>query len=199
MDLRQLKKEAHALPNLSEHLAKFQQFWIKPIKTNTNKELPFLQNLSATQKQEINSKIDLLKKKIKEVEQAQVVNQKLQEYARYLIELKLTTLNGNHSKGKYITQLLLQDQFLNTTQIIDDIKLLEKNFKSITYKYHHINELIHKGASLDEAVHFMHLPHQEHLQMFLQASRKQKNLVKHLGNQFIGLVKEVKANERRHK
>ena len=45
MDLRELKKEVHALPDFSEHLQKFQQNWIKPVRTNTNKHLPFLQKL----------------------------------------------------------------------------------------------------------------------------------------------------------
>lgn len=183
------------LPNLSEQLQKFQQHWIKPIRANTNKQLPFLQKIPEHKKQEINNKLFAVQQKLKEVEHAQVVNQKLQEYARYLIELKLTTLNGNKNKAHYITNLLLQDEFLNTINLLHDIKYLEKNVKSIAYKYHHLNDLIQKEASLEEAVHFMHLPHKEHLQTLLSASRKQKTLAKHLGEHFVSLAKQTRRKK----
>lgn len=195
MDLRQLKKEVHALPNLPEHLQQFQQHWIKPIKTNTNKHFPFLQSLSIEKKQEINHKLLTVQMKLREVEQAQVINQKLQEYARCLIELKLTTLNGNKAKAKYLTNLLLHDEFLNITGLIEEIKYLEKNLKSISYKYHHINELIQKEAPLEEVVQFLHLPHKGHLQQLLTAAKKQKVLVKHLGGHFVALVKETRKKK----
>ncbi|HLD39924.1 MAG TPA: hypothetical protein VJB13_02180 [Candidatus Nanoarchaeia archaeon] len=192
MDLRELKKEVHSLPNFSEQLQKFRDSWVKPIKSNTNKHLPFLQNLSPEKKQEINTKLFAFQQKIKEVEHAQVVHQKLQEYAKYLIELKLTTLNGNTRKAEYITKHLLQDEFLNTKFLLHDIKYLEKNVKSLAYKYHHINELLHHEAPLEESVHFMHLPHQEHLQILLSTSRKQKTLVKDLGEHFVALAKQTR-------
>ena len=195
MELRELKKETCTLPNLSEHLQKFQQNWVKPIRTNTNKNLPFLQKIPENKKQEINDNLFAFQQKFKEIEQAQVVNQKLQEYARYLIELKLTTLNGNNTKAGYITKLLLQDEFLNTKCLINDIKYLEKNVKSLTYKYQHINDLVQKEAPLEEVVNFMHLPHKKHLQALLSASRKQKTLVKHLGEHFISLAKQTRRKK----
>ena len=195
MDLRELKKEVHSLPNLSEELQKFKQNWLKPIKANTNKNLPFLQKLSAEKKQEINAKLAAFQQKLKEVEDAQILNQKLQEYSRYTIELKLTTLNGNIAKGHYITNLLLNDEFLNTPHLLHDIKYLEKNIKSLAYKYHHINSLLQKEAPLEEAVHFIHLPHKEHLQALLTTSRKQKILVKQLGEHFLSLAKQTKRKK----
>lgn len=195
MDLRDLKKEVNALPNLSEHLQKFQQHWIKPIKANTNKHLPFLQNLSEQKKQEINNKLFAVQQKIKELERANIVNQKLQEYAHYLIELKLTTLNGNKNKATYIINHLLQDEFMSTKNLLHDIKYLEKNVKSMSYKYHHLNELLHQEAPLEEAVHFLHLPHREHLQTLLSASRKQKILAKHLGEHFLALAKQSRRKK----
>lgn len=195
MDLRELKKETSALPDLSEHLQKFQQSWVKPIRANTNKNLPFLQKISENKKQEINDNLFAFQQKLKEIEQAQVVNQKLQEYAKYLIELKLTTLNGNRTKASYITKLLLQDEFLSTKFLIQDIKYLEKNVRSMAYKYHHINELVQKEAPLEEAVQFIQLPHKEHLQALLSASRKQKALVKHLGEHFISLAQQTRRKK----
>ncbi|MDP3698921.1 MAG: hypothetical protein Q8R47_05005 [Nanoarchaeota archaeon] len=195
MDLRELKKEVHTLPNFSEQLQKFQEAWIKPIKSNTNKHLPFLQNLPVEKKQEINAKLFAFQQKVKEVEHAQVINLKLQEYAKYLIELKLTTLNGNSRKAEYITRHLLQDEFLNTKFLLHDIKYLEKNVKSLAYKYHHINELVHHEAPLEESVHFLHLPHKEHLQSLLAASRRQKTLAKHLGEHFIDLATQTRRKK----
>lgn len=195
MDLRDLKKEVNTLPNLSEHLQKFQQHWIKTIKANTNKHLPYLQKLPEQKKQEINNKLFAVQQKLKELEHAQIINHKLQEYARYLIELKLTTLNGNKNKAHYITNLLLQDEFLSTTNLLHDIKYLEKNVKSVAYKYQHLNELIQKEASLEEAVFFMHLPHKEHLQILLATSRKQKALAKYLGEHFVQLAKQTRRKK----
>ena len=126
MDLRELKKEVHSLPNFSEHLQKFQQNWIKPVRTNTNKQLPFLQNISEEKKQKINDTLYAVQKTVKELEYAQVLNQKLQEYSRHLIELKLTTLNGDKAKANYLTNLLLHDEFVNTPHLIEEIKSLEK-------------------------------------------------------------------------
>ncbi|MEK6809850.1 MAG: hypothetical protein AABY40_04190 [Nanoarchaeota archaeon] len=195
MDLRELKKEVSSLPNLSEQLKNFQLHWIKSIKTNTNHHLPFLQNLSLQQKQEINTNLFFIQQKMKELENAQTINHKLQEYARHLIELKLTTLNGNKPKARYITNLLLQDEFLNTKNLLYDIKYLEKNARSVAYKYHHINELIQKEAPLEEAVQFMHQPHKQHLQALLSNSQKQKSLAKQLGEHFISLVKETRRKQ----
>ncbi len=195
MDLRQLKKEVHSLPDLSEHLQKFQQNWVKPIKANTNKHFPSLQHLAPEKKQKINTTLFVVQQKLKELESAQIVTQKLQEYAHHLIELKLTTLNGNKAKRQYITKLLLYYEFLNTKSFIDEVIALEKNLKSIYYKYHQINEIIQKEASLEEAVHFLHLPHKEHLQQLLTAAKKQKILVKHLGGHFVSLVKETRKKK----
>jgi len=192
MDLRELKKEVHSLPNLAEHLQKFQQSWLKPIKTNTNKHLPSLQNISQQKKQEINTKLFFMQQKIKEVESAQLMNQKLQQYAHYLVELKLTTLNGNKAKAQYVTDLLLKDQFLNTSYLIQDVKYLEKNVKSLAYKYHHLNEVVQKEVPLEEKVHFLQLPHKEHLQTLITTSKKQKTLLKQLGEQFLSLAKETR-------
>ena len=195
MDLRDLKKEVFLLPDLAEYLQKFQQYWIKPIRANTNKNLPFLQKISENKKQEINDQLFAFQQKFKEVEHAQVVNHKLQEYSKYLIELKLTTLNGNKAKANYITNYLLNDEFLNTKSLLHDIKYLEKNVRSIAYKYHHLNELLQKEAPLEEAVGFMHLPHKEHLKTVLAASRKQKLLVKQLGEHFVNLVKQTRRKK----
>ncbi|MEK6863606.1 MAG: hypothetical protein AABW53_02820 [Nanoarchaeota archaeon] len=195
MDLRELKKEVHALPNFSEHLQKFQQNWIKPVRTNTNKHLPFLQKLPEEKKQKINDILYAVQKTVKELEYAQVLNQKLQEYSRHLIELKLTTLNGDKAKANYLTNLLLHDEFVNTPHLIEDIKSLEKNLKSLSCKYHHANSLIQKEAPLEETVQFMHLPHQEHLQKLLHTAKKQKMLVKGLGEHFIALAKETRRRK----
>ena len=195
MDLRELKKEVYSLPNLTEHLQKFQLNWVKPIKANTNKHLPFLQNLSLQKKQEINTKLFFVQQKMKELEHAQVVNHKLQEYAQHLIELKLTTINGNKTKAGYLTNLLLNDEFLNTKNLLQDITDLEKNIKSIAYKYHHINELIQKEAPLEEAVQFMHMPHKEHLHTLLLSARKQKAAAKQLGESFVSLAKQTRRKK----
>ncbi|MEK6900279.1 MAG: hypothetical protein AABX05_04090 [Nanoarchaeota archaeon] len=195
MELRELKKEVNSLSDLSKAVQHFQDNWIKPIKNNTNRHIPFLQEFKPALKQELNKKMAALQPKIQNLSQAQTVNHKLQEYARCLIELKLTTLNGNTAKASYVTKLLLHDEYLNTSNLIDEIKNLERQAKEINKEYHQINELVQKNIALDEGVNFMDMPHQKYIQEITSTIKKQKVLVKQLGEEFVILAKETRRKK----
>ena len=45
MDLRDVKKEVEALPDINSTLKQFQNSWIKPIRSNTNQHISFINKL----------------------------------------------------------------------------------------------------------------------------------------------------------
>jgi len=197
MNLRELKKEVHALQNISETVKDFQNNWIKPLRANTNKDMPFLQNISPEDKKELNQKISKVQKNINELKYSQIINDKLGSYARYLIELKLTTLNGDMNKSIIITNSLLNDDFLNLRGTISDIKSFDENVKELSDQYKEINLLLQKKLSLDEILFFMDLPHKKYLYHLLEVSKKQKHLVRHIGRHFISLAKQTRLKDGR--
>src|SRR3989338_3189166 len=107
MDLRQLKQNVHALPNVQENVEKFQQHWIKPLRSNTNSHLPFLQRLHLSTKKELNQKITLFYDTLGSVQQGDAVHEKLKSYAHCLVELKLATLRDDTAKATMLTNHLL--------------------------------------------------------------------------------------------
>ena len=73
-----------------------------------------------------------------------MINDKLKTYSRYLIELKLTTFNGDQNKSKVITNSLLNDDFMNLKQTLTDIQQFEKKVANLSGQYHEINDLFGK-------------------------------------------------------
>ncbi|MBU0456991.1 MAG: hypothetical protein ABH824_02200 [Nanoarchaeota archaeon] len=191
MDLKELKKETQKLDNIKEDIENFQENWVKVIKSNTNKKFPFLKNISADVKKEINTMISELQNNINQIKYDQAINEKLRQYSYYLIELKLTTLNGNKSKSQFITNQLINDDFFKLQNTINDIKLFEENVKKLSGQYDEINMLLQKELSLDEALYFMEHSHKIYLNNLIKTSQKQKNIVRHLGRHFISLAKET--------
>ena len=122
MDLRDVKKEVEALPDINSTLKQFQNSWIKPIRKNTNKHISFINELDKNDKNEMNEKILGLNESIVNIKSSQVINEKLKHYARYLIELKLTTFNDNQAKSKVITNQFINDKFLNIKGTIREVK-----------------------------------------------------------------------------
>lgn len=195
MNLRELKKEVHSLSDVSKNIDQFQDNWLKPIKSSTNKHLPFLKKIPEEVKDEINLKIYSMQKNAEKIKHSQIISQKLQYYSRYLIELKLTTLNGDMKKSEMITNRLLNDDFLKIKNTIIDIKSFDENLKEFSKQYHEVNKLLEKKLSLDEALFLMDLPHRLYLYNLLKTSKKQKTIVRHMGRHFISLVKKTVLNK----
>jgi len=191
MELRELRKEVHELTDLDKLSKQFQDSWIKPLKSNTNIHLPFLQNLSPEVKQELNHQILNLKENWNYIKSAQIINQKLAHHIRYLIELKLTTFNGDEQKSKVITNSLLNDDFFNIRQTIQQVQSFEEHLKKFSKGYHQLNDYLHQNLKLEDGILFTELPHQKHFNKIKSVAQQQKKIVRHLGNHFIYLVKET--------
>ncbi|PIZ50792.1 hypothetical protein COY27_05745 [Candidatus Woesearchaeota archaeon CG_4_10_14_0_2_um_filter_33_13] len=197
MDLRELKKEVELLPSVDKHLKGFQDSWIKPIRSNTNQHIPFLQDLPQETKQELNRRLQLLSDSFQNVKDSQLINDKLKHYARYLIELKLTTFNGDQSKSKMLSSRMLNDDFLNIKQTITEVQNFESHVKHIEQNYHEVNQLLHKQLSLEEVVFFMELPHLKYLKGLLKLADDHKVITRDIGRHLVVLTKQTQLGGRR--
>ena len=199
MSLRELKKEAHELPSISEDVDKFSQHWIKPFHKSANHKLPSLKKLSKEEKKKLNLKIGALHHNMKLLKGSQVINDKLGYYARYLIEMKLTTLNGDSQKADMITKRLLNDEMLNMKQTIKEVQRFERDVKKLQGEYDEVNELLHKTLSLEETLFFMDLPHRRYMFSLVKTAQKQKNITRKIGHNFVKLAKETSLRKTPHK
>ncbi len=188
MSLRQLKSEIEALPNFKNNLEQLKKHWLKPIKSNTNQHLPFLQQLTPAQKEKFNTVVAKSKQVINNLEDAEFTQNKFKSYIRYLIELKLATLNNNKTKAKFITNYLLQDQFLNLKNTIVDIKSFQTNVKTLEAHHHEIGEYLGKHLNLEQALVMMELPHWRYLVNLLQTAKDHQRIIRDLGRHFLNLA-----------
>jgi len=190
MDLRSLKKEVHSLDSVHETVQQFHNNWIKPIRSNTNSHLPFIQNFSPETKKELNKKLVAFHDLLCKIKKGQDVTNKLQHYTRYLIDLKLTEMQGDHTKSMLITNNILHDEFFNIQNTISEVKAFDLHTQKLSVHYNEINMLIHKELSLDEAIFFMDLPHKKYLYNLLQIAKKHKNIVRQVGSHFVSLTRK---------
>ena len=197
MELRELKKEVHALPNVKENIEDFQENWVRPIRSNTNSHLPFLTNLSKELKKDVNRKMFEFHETLSEVKKGEFLHGKLRSYARYLIEMKLDTLRGNNTKSNLITNLLLNDDALSMKQTIAEVKSFDHSVKKMSKQYEEINTLLQKKLSLEEALFLMELPHKRYVYNLLETSKKQKKIVRHIGRHFVSLAKKTKLKDKK--
>ena len=133
MCLREIKKEVESLHNVEHSLERLEENWLKA-------SSPFLKDLDNDEKKELQQKLTALDQQFAEVKQGQQINEKLRHYARYLIELKLTTFNGDENKSILITDQLLYDDFLNFKQTINEFHSFKGQLKEFSNSYQKINQ-----------------------------------------------------------
>ena len=199
MDLREIKKEAESLHNIEKNLKQFQNNWIKPLKKNSNKHLPFIKDLDENVKAELQQRLTKLNNTIQEIESAQMINEKLKHYSRYLIELKLSTFNDNTQKSEIITNQVLNDDFMNLKNTLTQIKAFESNVDNLHHQYHEVNDLLHKHLSLEETLFFMEMPHLKYLSNLLEISKNHQKISRNIGKNMIALIKETQFKKHKIK
>ncbi len=190
MDLQQLKKEVRELPSIEEAVSQFQEHWLKPIRTNGNYHHSFLDRLDANAEKELKQKLAQAQALCKDLKASQAVHEKLAQYSRYLVELKLSSFRGDGAKSKILTNQLLQDEHLRLSITIAEIRQNEKKVLALEKEYQDINTLLGRHLSLEESVYFMELPHHKYLQQMLKISARQKFIMQHLGRHFVSLAQK---------
>ncbi len=196
MEIKELKKEIDGLSNINKALLGFKKSWLKKIKANSNQEFPFLQELDERVKGEINNYLVSYQKIFGELKYAQFINEKLSSLAHYLIELKLTSLNGDKVKPKILVKKFVNDDFLNLRQLVDEVNQFGFNLDSLKEVYDQVNGKVLENVSLEPSVVLMDAPHKEYLSSLFLICRKQKRLLKSLGKEFISLTKEMKRKKK---
>jgi hypothetical protein len=195
MDLREIRKEVHSLPNVQKELKNFKNSWVKPFRKNNNLHLPFLKHLDKSTKKELNQKLLQLQSTFKEIDESQVINDKLQHYSRYLIEMKLSTFNGDEMKSEVLSNQMLNDDFMSIKSTINEVKSFSEKVNDLQQQYEEVSELLHQNLSLDQIIFFMDLPHKKYLKSLLKTSDKQQKIVRHIGRHFVALTKQTQLKK----
>jgi len=189
MDLRGLKKEVGSLAKTKDSLGKFQENWIKTMKNTTNLHLPFLHELPLEKIKEINSQLATLRGPLKHIRQGIEIQEKMQLYCHYLIELKLAQIRDHQSKQNSIITNVLQDESLRLSTTISQIQKFHESVNHLTRQYNKINKTITRSITLEEAQEFQNYPHKEHLGSLRGIAKKQKGLMEEISNNFAALIK----------
>lgn len=197
MDLRTLRQDVQSLPNISEHIEKLQQNWLKPLRTNTNSHLPFLQKLHPDVKKELNQKLASFYDTLSSVRRGTTIQEKFQTYAHYLVELKLASLRDDSHKATMITNSLLKDDFLRLSQTLTDVQDYADVISMMEEQYQEINQLLEKHLSLEEALFFMELPHRIYVATLVKTARDHKRIARDLGRHFVEMAKSTPNGRKR--
>lgn len=189
MDLQEVKKEVRELPNIEQAVAQFQEHWLKPIRTNGNYRFSFLERLDAKTKKVLKQKLAEAQALCKGLKSSQAIHEKLAQYSRYLVELKLSSFRGDEKKSRILTNQLLNDEYLRLSITIAEIRQNEKRARILEKQYQDINTLLDKHLSLEESLFFMELPHHRSLRNLLNIAEKQKTIIRGLGHHLVSITK----------
>ncbi len=186
-DLRALKKEVAQLPAIPLTLQNLQLSWVKPLRARTSS---VLLHLEPPQQQEVKKRLGKMKDIFSALPQGTVIQEKLQRYAHYLVELKLTQLQGNRSRRQQLITIFLQDNFLNLRQTLQEIQDFENTVKTLIQHYHAINAYLEEHLPLEGTLWYADLPHQHAVQQLQNAVEQHKRLIRQIGDQFVALARE---------
>lgn len=192
MEIKELKKEIDGLTRVDKSLNGFKESWLKKIQSNTNKEQLFLQELDEGDKKEINGYLEAYQKIFNQLSYAKFTQEKLSSLAQCLIELKLTSLNGDRNKPKMLVNKFIKDDFLGLKQLVDELNQFDFNLKNLNLIYEKTNQLLLQKMPLEYSVALLDGAHKNHLNSLFLTSQKQKKLLKGLGKEFISLAKDMK-------
>ncbi len=195
MELKELKKEVLALPELRKHLKGFQESWIKPIQKNSNPNLSFLNRLDEKTKAEINQKLAVTQIHLQQAHSAHDLHERLHSHATQLVELKLTTFNGDSRKAAALTNLMLHDDYHSLNKTVSQAKSLHESLSQLHKQYEEVNQLLSQKLSLEEMVYYMGLPHKRYLQNLLKLGQQQQRITRDLGRHFVSIAQEVQVRK----
>lgn len=183
MSLRELKKEAHALPQLKEHTEKLSSSCIHPLK-------PLLHELPHQYHSELGKKFQNLKNAAEQLIVFQNIHDKLQHQSRQLIELKLSEFTQDNAKAKVIAHRLLKDDFFSIPQTLLEINVFGNEVKNLQERYKEFHASLHAHLSLEHHVQLLHLPYRQQFASLLHLHHQQQNIARSIGKEFVKMVKK---------
>ena len=201
MDLKELKKEVQNLPNIEHTTKKFREHWLKPFHKDAHipVHFEFLKNLDSLDRAVINKLLAETKTHLDTIQGSQIINEKLHQLARQLVELKLTNFNGDTKKAKQITNRLVNDEVLSISKTVEEINDFEERVAKISDHYQEINILLDKRLSLEEALYYMEIPHHNYLQTLQKTAQHHKTIARAIERQFTAITKEASLKNVPHK
>ncbi len=134
-DIQQLKKDTDELEDIEKLVHRFNKLLMKPIKSNTNPDSSYLQNINKIDKRKINLQIGKLNKLLDMINQKQLINVNLIGLAHYLAELKVTFLTKDGEKAAKIIKTFVNKRNWNLVDISVEIKMFS-NFVKDFHKEH---------------------------------------------------------------
>ncbi|MEW5897403.1 MAG: hypothetical protein AB1668_06935 [Nanoarchaeota archaeon] len=185
MELRKLKEEVSRISDADESVKLLQKNLAEHI---NHSSLHSPNSLPPAIKKELKKKVSQMQSSLQEIEFSHSINDRLKDYARYLVELKLAGINNDKQKAAVIANFLHKDEFLKLQNISADINSITLAATTLLKEYDGVNEMIKKNLSLEENLLFSEFSHKKHLQNILDTARKQKKMVQLLEKHFISLT-----------
>ncbi len=191
MELRELKKEVQALPALEGEVRKLRDSWVRPLQNGA------LSSIDPELRKNIHRRVGLLQPVLKELRKRQIIHEKLQQQARQLIELKLSSFRGDGEQCRAIMQHLLTDDFFSLRGTIREIRECGELISYVRREYHAVNTMVHKHLPLEEALalHDTAHTHSRALKKLSAISQKQKEAVRDIGREFLALRKSIEEKK----
>jgi len=180
MELKEVKREVENLPELKTLLQGFKKNWIKPLKSGNN-QFSVPHKIPLNKSSQIDHYLKGMQKNMEKISELQSIKERLNTYARYLIELKLASLNGDSNKSKRIINNLVYDPFLSIKGMISDLSEMDSYIKSLTDSYNLVLDLLNKELLLEDYLHLINLDHKNYLNSLQRLQLRQKELTKKLG------------------
>ena len=188
MSLREVKKEVESLANVDDSLRKFQENWI-------GVDSPLLNDLAKNDKTELQRKLKDFEKHFKTLSDGQQINEKLRHYAKYLIELKLTTFNGDKQKSMVITNRILNDDFLSLQNTLNEVSNFQDKVDHFSASYDHINMWLAERLTLENSLLFNEQSHKLQFKILMKTLEKQKKVIRKLGQEFVSLTRKTRMGK----
>jgi|GEM_PF-1194867 len=197
LELKELKKEIQALPSVQENLTHFQENWFRPLNQN-NLHLPFLKGLDSRTKQELHSILLSAQEHLQNIQQAEEINNRLHRHAHHLVELKLTSFNGDRKKAKMLSNDLSKDEN-SLPHTVNQIREFQSSTQALAHHFEEVNQLLEKKLSLEEAVFYLSLPHKKYLMTLVKTANRHEKIVRDLSHHFITIAEELQAHRSMHR
>ena len=193
MELKQIKEEIHALPEIQETLAKFQENWFRPLHQN-NAHFPFIKGLDRQTKTELIQHLAFLQPHLQVLSDSQILPDRLHHHAHNLVELKLTTFNGDRKKAKMlVNDLGHKESWIKRT--LAQVNNLHTSLLHLSQQYEEVNRLLEKKLSLEEMVYYMSLPHRKYLGTLLKTADHHQKIVRDLSHHFMSISEELQQRK----
>ena len=193
MELKELKRDVENLPDIKEILNGLKKNWIRSLNDKKH-QFSMFEKITPDKTKQINCHLKEISRRIEQILEVSSIKARLNTYARYLVELKLTSLNGDTNKSKIIANSIVYDDFLNIKNTINDHLAIENHISSLINSYHKALELFNQELSLEDYLQLMDLEHKKYINSLQKLQSKQKKLLHSLGSKLLDSSKITLRN-----